>query len=110
MGFNNNSKRFLLLKKYNKNQLLIINVEDLNSNLYNTLIKICKFIDYDIDKTILSKICDSKKKTTNHANKALLKIKVTKKEKFELYKIYKEENEKLFKFIGRDLGWNNNNI
>ena len=92
-----------LLKVFDRKQLLFIHIEDLNTNLYHTLIKICKFIEYDVDKGMLKKICDEKNR--HQTNKAFIQINVTEKEKMELYEIFKDENEKLFKFLGRDLGW-----
>lgn len=94
-----------LLKVFKREQLLIIDVEDFNSNLYGTLTQICKFIEYDVDKNLLKKICDEKGK--HRANKAPITVNMTEKEKLELHEIFKDENEKLFKFLGRDLGWNN---
>ena len=39
-------------------------------------------------------------------NSALIKVEMTKKEEIVLKHIFKEENKKLFKFLGKDLGWN----
>ena len=94
-----------LLKVFDRKQLLIIDVQDFNTNLYHTLIKICQFIEYDVDNNLLNKICDEKSK--HQANKTLIKVNMTEKEKLELYQIFKDENEKLFEFLGKDLGWNN---
>ena len=93
-----------LLKLFERKQLLIINVEDLNRNLKQTLKKICKFIEYDVDENLLNQLCNQKKQ--QHANKALINVEMSEKEKLLLYEIFKEENKKLFEFLGQDLGWN----
>ena len=94
-----------LLKVFDRKQLLIIDVEDFNTNLFDSLTKICEFIEYDVDNNLLNKICDEMSK--HQANKAPVKVSMSEKEKLELHQIFKDENGKLFEFLGRDLGWNN---
>eukprot|EP01083_Nonionella_stella_P073082 197369_1 len=95
-----------LLKTFDREQILVVDVEELNANMCATLAKICDFIDLDVDQTDLVRFCDEKKHTTPCHNKSIKQVEITEKERNELYQIFEPQNEKLFEWLGKDLGWN----
>lgn len=96
------------LKKFDKSQFLILDITELNDP--NILFKITEFLEARNDKETIEKIKRKSEKVVkmrkNVTNDKSAVECVDAETVQKLQKLYYKENQKLFDFIGRDLGWN----
>ena len=78
-------------KYFDDKQLLVINYDDIN--LINTKKKMCSFINIPFENNQLKKLS------------LVPKNKIPSEVEQSLYEYFKPYNEKLFDYLGKDLGW-----
>ncbi|ETO16608.1 sulfotransferase [Reticulomyxa filosa] len=91
--------------QFGRDNILVIDFEDIKNNIDKVWSELCHFLD--ISSKEMSQISDEKKEKKLHLNVGPSSIyyQPSDQELVQMASYYKPWNERLFKWLGKDLGW-----